>query len=242
MAIKAILFDLDGTLLPMDTDAFVRQYLKSLAPYVANVIPPETMVASLWKATELMIFNKEAHRTNEEVFVEEFCKLTGVEKEQVWPTFDQFYEEEFPKLHIHTQPNPEQSRKVIQAALNQGYRVAIATNPVFPRAAICQRLQWAGVDDLPIDFVTVYEETRFCKPHPEYYLEVVERLGFQPDECVMVGNDRQEDLVASLAGLKTYYINQCRIDRGEPAFVPDQEGTMDELYQAITQKEGIFAS
>lgn len=242
MTIKAVLFDLDGTLLPMDTDAFVHQYLKVLTPYVAHLIPPEIFVSSLWKATELMIRNKEAHLTNEEVFVKEFCNLTGVEKEQVWPTFDRFYEEEFPKLHIHTEPIPDLSRKVIQSSLDRGYRVVVATNPVFPGAAIRERLKWAGIDDLPIEFVTMYEETHFCKPNQEYYLEVVERLALQPDECVMVGNDRQEDLAASLAGLKTYYINQCRIDRGEPAFVPDQEGTLDDLYHAINQKQGIFAN
>lgn len=241
MTMKAVLFDLDGTLLPMDTEGFVKMYLKSLAPYVSHFIQPEKLVEIIWKATDIMIANKEKDRTNEEVFIEAFVQLSGIEKEVIWPTFDRFYEEEFPKLHIYTNPIPELSRKVVQAAVDRGYKVAIATNPVFPGAAIRERVRWAGLADFPFEWVTVYEETHFCKPNPEYFIEITERLGVRPEECVMVGNDHQEDLVASVAGLKTYYIDQHRIDRGQPAYTPDGEGSMQDLLRDLKEHKGIFA-
>jgi FMN phosphatase YigB (HAD superfamily) len=116
----------------------------------------------------------------------------------------------------------------------------VATNPVFPRRAIWERLRWVGVDDLPLAHVTVYEETCFCKPHPRYYLEVAKRLGVKPEECVMIGNDMQEDMVASTVGMKTFFLKEYRIDRGRPSFTVDQEGSLADLLESIRKNTGIF--
>lgn len=238
--IRACLFDLDGTLLPMDTESFVHHYLRELASHVADVVSPDKLVRYLWEATETMIRNSEAHKTNEEVFVEHFLHLAGISKEEIWPYFDRFYEEHFPKLKTHVEPTPL-SRRVVEAAIEKGYKVAVATNPVFPRVAIMERLRWAEVDDLPFEWVTVYEEMHFCKPRPEYFREISDRLGVRPEECVMIGNDMQEDMVAQTVGMKTFYLNQCRIDRGHPVYQPDQEGSMEELLSAILEGTGVFA-
>jgi HAD superfamily hydrolase (TIGR01509 family) len=237
--IKACLFDLDGTLLPMDTDAFVEVYMKALAPYVAHLSAPDKLVPMIFQATEAMIRNDEAHLTNEEVFTREFLRLSGMRKEEIWSVFMRFYEEEFPKLKKHVGYQPL-AREVVEAALEKGYVVAVATNPVFPQAAIAERLKWAGVDDLPFATVTVYEETHFCKPKPDYYKEVAHRLGVKPQECVMIGNDMQEDMVASTVGMKTFFLKEHRIDRGQPRYAVDQEGTLSDLLEAIREGTGIF--
>lgn len=237
--IKACLFDLDGTLLPMDLDHFVEMYLKALAPHTAHVLPPDKLIPAIWQATKAMIESDEGNLTNEQVFEREFLKLTGLQKEEIWPLFLHFYEEEFPRLKEHATYEPL-ARQVMEAALSQGYKVAVATNPVFPKAAIYERLRWAGVADLPLEMVTVYEETHYCKPRPEYYVEVAECLGVKPDECVMIGNDMQEDMVASTVGMKTFYLDQCRIDRGQPVYPVDQEGTLSDLLQAIQTGTGVF--
>ncbi|MFC7440347.1 HAD family hydrolase [Laceyella putida] len=238
--IKACLFDLDGTLLPMDTEAFVKIYLGALAPQVAHLIPPDKLVKMIWHATEEMIKNVDENVTNEQVFERVFLQLCGLNKGDIWPIFDRFYRDEFPKLKGHVGHNPLM-REVVQAAVDKGYKVAVATNPVFPKEAIHERMRWAGVDDLPFEVVTVYEEMHFCKPQPKYYLEVAKRLGVQPDECVMIGNDMQEDMVASTVGMKTYYLHQHRIDRGRPVYPFDMEGTAEELLAAIREGKGVFA-
>ncbi|TCW40578.1 HAD family hydrolase [Laceyella sacchari] len=239
--IKACLFDLDGTLLPMDTEAFVNVYLGALAPQVAHVIPPDKLVKMIWHATEEMIKNTDEQLTNEQVFERTFLEVSKVSKEEIWPVFDRFYREEFPKLQTHVGREPLM-REVVQAALERGYKVAVATNPVFPKEAIWERMRWAGVDDLPFSLVTVYEEMHFCKPQPCYYLEVADGLGVKPEECVMIGNDMQEDMVASTVGMKTFYLQQHRIDRGQPVYPFDMEGTAAELLSAIREGKELFAA
>jgi len=236
---KACLFDLDGTLLPMDTEGFVKIYLKSLAPHVAQLIPPDKLISFLWKATEAMIQNEEAELTNEQVFEREFLALAQMKKEEIWPFFDRFYAEEYPKLKVHTGYDPT-AREVVLAALKKGYKVAIATNPVFPEVATMERLRWAGVDDLPLSVVTVHENTHFCKPNPRYYLEVAELMGVKPEECVMIGNDMQEDMVAGTIGMKTYYVKAHAIDRGEPVYPVDGEGMLADLLADIREEKGVF--
>lgn len=238
--LKVLCFDLDGTLLPMDTETFIGQYIKELAPYVADIIPAEKLVPFVWDATKTMIADQDESRTNEEVFTERFLSRSGLKKEEIWPTFDKFYREHFPTLKKYVQPS-SLSRKVVETALDRGYRVAVATNPVFPKEAIRERMRWAQVEDL-VEWVSVYEETHFCKPQPGYYREVAAVMEVSPEDCAMIGNDVQEDLVAGTIGMKTYLVTDCLIDRGEPAYLPDQEGTMEKLLTEVREGKGIFSS
>lgn len=238
--IRACLFDLDGTLLPLDTDRFVEVYLRELAPYVAHVVPPDQLIPTIWRATKAMIEDEDPEKTNEEVFQHHFLSLTGLEKESIWPLFERFYKERFPELKKYTHPT-DLARQVVRAALNRGCRVVVATNPVFPRVAIQERMRWAGVDDLPFEWVTYHEETRFCKPRIEYYRDIVDRMGLKPEECVMIGNDMQEDMVASTLGLSTYLVTDFRIDRGQPTYSVDQQGSLADLLRSIRNGEGVFS-
>ena len=236
---KVILFDLDGTLLPMDTEAFVKNYIKELAPRVAHITDPNHFVKALWAGTEAMMKNLDHTRTNEQVFEETFLSIIDVEKEAIWPTLDEFYSKIFPTFSYLCEPTPL-AKKLVEEALNQGYRVAIATNPVFPKAAIYHRLTWAGIADLPFEVVTVYEESVFTKPHAEYYKHISDQLEVRPEDCIMVGNDKQEDMVASTIGMKTYLVEGFVIDRGAPDYTVDDQGTLEELYNNIKKREGLF--
>jgi len=237
---KVLLFDLDGTLLPMNTDEFVQGYLKVLAKEVSPHIDPEFFIKALWKATQDMIENKDPEKTNEEVFEQSFIALTGVDRDSFWPLFDQFYKETFPSLSYLSKKDPL-AQKIVEEALEQGYQIGIATNPVFPRAAIEHRMNWAGILDMPFEVVTVYEECSFTKPHKEYYQMISEKIGVKPEECIMIGNDVQEDLAASRIGMKTFLVEGYVIDRGEPAYIADDQGTLEQLYNRLKSKEGIFA-
>lgn len=238
--VQAVLFDLDGTLLPMDTHQFVQDYLKELAPRVAHQIKPEPFIQALWAGTEAMIKNLDPAKTNEQVFEETFLQLTKVNKEDVWPTLDAFYENVFPTLSHLCEPTPT-ARKVVEAALVEGYKVTVATNPVFPQSAIKHRLKWAGIEDMPFELVTYYENSVFTKPHLQYYEWICNKMGVSPDDCVMVGNDIQEDMSASKLGMRTFLVEGYVIDRGEPTYRVDQRGTLEDLLHQIKAHEGIFA-
>ncbi len=237
---KALLFDLDGTLLPMDTDAFVKEYMKAIVPHVDSYLDQQSFLKVLWGGTKEMITNLDPKLTNEEVFKAYFTKNTGIEEEEIWPVFNRFYQEYFPELKIHTSPSTI-SKEIIHLAKEQGRKIAVATNPVFPKTAIYERLKWLELDDYPFDHVTVYENSHFCKPNPQYFQEILDRIGAAPEETVMIGNDIQEDMVASKLGMKTFLVTDNLIDRGEPAYNIDQRGTLEELKKYIESKQGIFS-
>ncbi|GAE26571.1 hypothetical protein JCM9140_2653 [Halalkalibacter wakoensis JCM 9140] len=236
---KVILFDLDGTLLPMDTQRFVESYLKELAPRVAHILDPNDFVKALLASTTEMIQNKDPNKTNEQVFEESFLALTNLKRDEIWPTLDEFYDTIFPTLSHLTSPTPV-AKEVIESAVKQGFRVAIATNPVFPKVAITHRMRWARIENLPFELVTVYEDQSFTKPNKEYYLDICDRLNIKPEECIMVGNDVQEDMVTSTLGMKTFLVEGYVIDRGEPIYQIDDRGTIDRLLTKIKNREGIF--
>lgn len=238
---KAILFDLDGTLLPMDTEAFISNYMKELAPKVKHIVEPEKFLKALWAGTEAMMKSRDSLKSNEAVFTDTFLPLAEVEKEEIWPTLNHFYENEFSSFSYLTSPTIE-AREVVNAALKKGYKVAIATNPVFPKRAIEHRLEWAGLADLPLDVVTYYENSYYTKPHKEYFQSIAETLQVNPEECVMTGNDRQEDMAAAETGMKTYLVKGCVIDRGNPEYPVNAEGDLSELKNDIIYSKGLFQS
>lgn len=240
MARKAMLFDLDGTLLPTDIDEFIKIYLKEVGKFVGPHFPAEEVLRHLLHGTKAMIENYEAEKTNAQVFEEAFLAVSGWEKERIWPLFDRFYEEVFPRLSVHVQPSLL-ARKILQEAVDQGYDLVIATNPLFPAQAIRERMRWAGVDDFSYRWVTVYEEAHFCKPHLTYYREICDRLDLPPENCLMIGNDMQEDMVAGQLGMRTYWVTDFAIDRGDPIYPVSAQGTLKELLAALKKGEGIFA-
>lgn len=237
---KVILFDLDGTLLPMNTEKFVEGYLKILSSKVVDYIDPEFFVKALWKGTHAMIANLDPTKTNEEVFKEEFLAFTELNEREIWPILDNFYTHTFPTLSYLSEHTPW-AKRVVEEALERGFRVGIATNPVFPRQAIEHRINWAGIDHIPFEVVTVYEDSYFTKPHKEYYQMIANRLEVEPEECIMVGNDVQEDISSSQIGMKTYLVEGFVMNRGEPLYQPNETGSLEDLYRRINKREGIFA-
>ncbi len=208
--LKAILFDLDDTLLGNSMDTFVPAYFQALTRWVAHLIPPEQLIPELMRATEAMVANDGSGPTNEEVFAAIFYPALGYDQDEVKPVFEQFYEQEFPRLQSLTQVRPV-ARPLVEWAFERGLQVVIATNPLFPRLPIEQRLAWAGVPvtEFDYDLVTCYENMHATKSHPAYYREILTRLGREPGECLMVGDDRERDIAqAASVGIPVYWIIQ----------------------------------
>jgi len=107
----------------------------------------------------------------------------------------------------------------VEEALGRGYRLAIATSPLFPLTAIQQRLAWAGlpVEKYPFAVVSSYETFHFAKPNPAYYAEMLARLGWPEGPVVMVGNELVNDVSpARQSGLPVFCI-------AEESISPDDE-------------------
>jgi FMN phosphatase YigB (HAD superfamily) len=236
--ITTLLFDLDDTLLASDMAVFLPAYFKALAPY----FPQSNIIPALIAGTQAMITKTDPAGTLYEVFSAVFSAQTGLAPAQWEPVFDQFYAETYPHLQALTAPRPT-ARPLVEWALTAGYTVAIATSPVFPLIAIRQRLAWAGLTDLPFADITHLHAHHFGKPRPEYFAEMLARLGKRPDEVLMIGNDWVNDLAASAAvGLAHYHITNPERDNGRHPLetavagatvteaAPVGTGTLDEFW------------
>ena len=233
--IKAILFDLDGTLLPMDNNEFVKGYFgllcKKLAPYGYEA---NAMVQGIWTATKAMVMN-DGSVSNETVFWKVFAEIMGEEILQYQPLFDEFYIEEFKKTKAFCGYNPE-TRGLIDWVKEQGLRVVCATNPIFPKLATMHRMNFAGIDATDFEYFTHYENSSFCKPNPAYYTQVLEHCGLKPEECIMVGNDATEDMAAARLGIEVFLLTECLINDKEVDISKVPQGGFEELKEFIASR------
>lgn len=202
-----LLFDLDDTLLDTNLAAFVPAYFQALSEYMADHIAPNIMFPALISGLRLMNESEDPARTLQEVFELDFYATLGRAKHEVSHIFEEFYDNVFPTLAQHTHPRPD-AVPLIDWALSCGYRVAIATDPFFPRKATNHRLRWAGFDPERFELVSTFEHFHFSKNYPAYYAEVLGQLGWPEGPVLMVGNDVERDLMpAHRLGLKTFFVD-----------------------------------
>ena len=229
MKMTTILFDLDGTLLPMDQDLFTKQYFKGLCVKMAPYgYAPDQLISAVWAGTKAMVMN-DGLQTCEKVFWDKFASILGEEVREKESVFADFYANEFQSVQAVCGYNPEANRLVkdLKAA---GYRVVLATNPLFPSIATESRIRWAGLDLSDFALVTTYEKAGYCKPNPAYYQEILGKIGATPEECIMVGNDVKEDMVAaSKLGMRTFLLTDCLLNKEELDTSSYPQGSFDEL-------------
>ena len=230
--IKTILFDLDGTLLPMDQDSFTKAYFnglsKKLAPYGYE---PKHLVGGVWQGTKAMVKN-DGTQTNEQVFWKEFASLFGEKVYGDISEFNEFYETDFDKLKSYCGYN-EQANKTIRALKEKGYTLALASNPVFPLTAQKKRMLWAGINPDGFALMTSYENSPYCKPNPLYFKEIADRLGVKPSDCVMVGNDTTEDAAAILMGMDFFLLTDCLLNKESKDISKFRRGSFVQLLNYI---------
>lgn len=224
---KVAFFDLDGTLLPVDLDFFFKSYIKAVTPWFKDLIQEEIFVKALLESTYDMIDDLDPSLTNQDAFARSFAPKVGYPWETLWPIFQNFYDQGFGQLEKLV-PKRSTSRRVLMQLLEKGWKVVLATNPIFPEKAIRERMSWCQIHDLPWLYVTTMENSHFCKPHLEYYEEICRVLGLDPRSCVMVGNDVQEDMVARKLGMKTFLVEEFMIDRGSGE-MPDFRGGLEDV-------------
>lgn len=218
---RAVLFDLDGTLLDIRLGDFIRRYFRALADSASGRYGGLDLAAAVSASTEGMMAPHPGV-TNRDTFYADFLERTGIDLGQDWPFFESFYREVFPTLREDATPS-KGARRALETARARGLRVAVATNPIFPRIAVHHRLAWAGIDLGEVDVITTYETMHACKPDPAYFRETAEMLEVEPAECLMVGDDRFLDLAAADVGMRTFYVGPDEDARA------DYRGSLDDL-------------
>ena len=208
---KAILFDMDGTLVPMDIDAFTTGYFKFLCKKLAyHGIAPDLIVKCIWAGTKAMIKN-DGSKTNEDVFWDVFNTLIPGGKEKLNADCLDFYSNEFKQAIQFTSPNPL-AKEAVEIAKSKVETVILATNPLFPAGGQVTRMGYVGLEPSDFAYVSSYEHERFCKPNPNYYKDILEKNSLKPEECLMIGNDEYEDAWScSTLGIDCYLVTDCLI-------------------------------
>lgn len=231
--IKAVLFDLDGTLLPLDQNEFIKAYFKGLVTALTPLgEDPKSLEAAVWQGTYAMIKNN-GEKTNEAAFFDYFSSICpDVDTERFRSLAESYYATEYKKLNALTHPTPL-AREAVSLAAREGRRVVLATNPLFPAEAQNVRIGFAGLSPDDFSFVTTYTSDSYAKPNPEYYLSICERLGVKPEECLMVGNDEAEDMhAASSVGMSCYLIDDCAL-RSDKHPWTGEHGSFGELIEKL---------
>ena len=214
MSITTVLFDLDGTLLPMDQDVFVRDYFSRIARKVAPAgYDPKQLIDMIWCGTAAMVKN-DGSKTNEAAFWDYATQVYGEKILQDKHLFDEFYEKEFDKIKAVCGHDPA-AAEIVHDLKARSLQVVLATNPIFPARATQWRIQWAGLKPEDFALYTTYENASFCKPNPKYYRSILEQLALQPEECLMVGNDVGEDMVARELGMQVFLLTDCIINKAD---------------------------
>lgn len=227
--IKAILFDLDGTLLPVTNDFFFRNYLNDVSTALPGV-DPKLLGAAIVEVLGEVMRENDPKRTIGDVFMRKLSERVGMTVAAMTPHLDEYYAEGFPLLGRGITPNPHVP-EMVSAAKDKGYRLVLATNPVFPAAATRERIRWAGLEESDFEFVTYFDDCRHTKPHLEYYRhEVLDRLDLYAADCLMVGNDIGEDMAPAAAlGMSTYLLTDYLIGERDEDFWDDEGGYLELL-------------
>ena len=225
---KTILFDLDGTLLPMDQDLFLKTYFTGLAHKLAPYgYSPKALIDGVWAGTAAMVQN-DGSVTNEEAFWKFFCGTIREDALEHEPVFQDFYRNEFQNVRQVCGFAP-QAAEVVRFLKEQGCRVVLATNPLFPAYATHSRARWAGLDPADFELITTYENSRHCKPNPEYYRDILQTIGETGENCIMVGNDAAEDTVAAQLGMQVFLLTDCLINKKNADISSYPQGGFPEL-------------
>ncbi len=212
MKIKAVLFDLDGTLLPMDLKEFFREYFRLLSQklYPLGFEDSKMLVKTIWQGVDKVCLN-DGSRTNGDLFWEQFISVYGKTKEEHEKVMDDFYKNEFDLVKEKCGFTSD-ADKTVKEIKEMGLRTVVATKPIFPDLAIKKRIEWAGLDVEDFEYYTSYEKCTYCKPSPDYYTEIAKTIGLLPEECLMVGNDVSEDMTAEKCGMKVFLLTDCLIN------------------------------
>ncbi len=228
MSITTILFDLDGTLLPMDQAVFTQAYFRALTSRAArDGFDPQKLTSTIMTGIVAMVKNR-GDVSNEVAFWQCFAETYGPPSLQTLAMFDDFYAHHFEEVRSSCGHEPR-AAELIRSLKARGLRLVLATNPIFPRVATESRIRWAGLDLTDFELITTYENASHCKPNPAYYKDILGALDLDPATCLMVGNDVGEDMVAATLGMQVFLLTDCLINTKKADITAYPHGDFDAL-------------
>ena len=206
--IDTILFDLDGTLLKCSQEAFVRVYFSEIKKVFVDLgMDGDLAITAVWAGTKAMLTN-DGTELNSVKFWRMFAEclqLSDTDIVDIEAVCDRFYTNDFNKLKELMEPTDIPGR-LINELNRKGYKLVLATNPVFPECAVHSRLFWIGLKPEDFAHITHYANSSFCKPNLGYYQEIFNTIKKSPEQCLMIGNNPVEDMIVGKLGTDTYLV------------------------------------
>lgn len=230
--IRAVLFDLDGTLLQVEMGEFIPRYVDGLATRFADLISPRKFRKLFLGGIRELILGQPNGATNEERLLAALEKGLPISVLEFRQRLEQFREQGTDALADLVSAIPA-AGAAVEHCRSQGHKLVLATNPVFPRFMIDARQRWSGLGGTHFDHVTSYENSRYCKPSLDYFTEVAEQIGVPVNQCLMIGNDSSHDLAAMGAGMATYLVDTYLVERPGRSWPSDFRGNHDELLEFL---------
>lgn len=229
---KAILFDLDGTLLPLDEKQFLKHYIGNFTVMCGRKnLPSETSTKALLYGIDIMSKN-DGSMSNEDCFWNAFLKAAQMDPNSDHCMFNDYYHTEFLNVKEFVYPT-EFADKCVKTAKQKGYRLILATNPLFPKVGTLKRIEWAGLCPDDFEIISTYEDYSYAKPRLEYYNEILDRANLDPKDCLMIGNDVAEDMCTTELGMDTYLVTDHLINKNSEDISKYKNGTLSDCLEYI---------
>ena len=231
--ITTVLFDLDGTLIGMDQDEFIRLYFIVILDKLVSLGYDKTLMYDSLETAIRATKRNDGSITNEARFWQAFDEAVGGVSGELRDAVLSFYSTEFLSvLEGSCTPYPR-AGEILETARGKGLRVILATNPIFPAAATHARIRLGGMEPSDFEYITAYENSSYCKPYPGYFEELLGKLGLCPAECVMIGNDTRDDFCAHSLGIPVFVLTDGLINRDGVDLDLYPHGSFDELISYI---------
>lgn len=211
----AILFDLDGTLIPMNHDEFVAEMFSTINTKFEKMGKPNNYITNTFLLSIKNMYNNNGNTLNKNLFWDTFKNAFPKDYEVIKNALLNYYENEFKLVKNVVKQKANHSELINFCKQNFDY-VILATNPFFPETAVQTRLKWMALSVNDFDYVTTFDNSHYAKPNVNYYKEILNKFSLQPQNCIMVGNDELEDYIAaSSIGIKTILAGDFVISRNE---------------------------
>ena len=230
---KAILFDLDGTLVENDMRKFIAAYFQSLGPKIAAFCPNGDYEKAIYSATRPLFKKQRTPVPLIDIFYRELSVFTGLPVKELDSIFQSYYKNDYPKIKV-VKPISG-ALECVKLASELAEKLVVATVPIFPVNAIKARLRQGKITGIKFDLITGVEVMHSSKPHPYYFQEILEKINCLPQECLMIGNDHSDDMAAKAVGIDTYLVTLYQMNRGKSRFTPDHTGTLDDLNRFLRE-------
>ena len=236
--IDTILFDLDGTLLPFNDQIFIKKYIELIKNKFDSLgFDSEMLISAIWKSTAMMI-NNNGNITNEKIFWKSFQAIYPTNYELLEREFMNYYQNEFHEL-ASLIAKSDYPKLIINLVKSKGYTLVLATNPVFPRVATENRMKWGGLNKEDFQLITTFENSFYCKPNIKYYQDILKTIDKTPDNCLMIGNDIDEDMIASKLGMDTFLVTDYLININSQNINKFKNGSLADLYEYLKKLPNI---